>query len=208
MGWSFREWTGFLLRAAGPLTDAPPSATMRRTVRATAHVKSRCGLRLPCRLPGAFASRHAPVSPHGSALRGGEGAVGGAVREAVRFLARLCRRVLGGAAVSPQGHPAAAGRRPALGGADRAAAVMATHRIFLESLPMVAPPSLAAQNRCRLSSPLRGEDVVTRFFPGKEQPTTGSSSSLRTSRQWSAWRATSCGRRSALSGWRGTGRER
>lgn len=40
---------------------------------------------------------------------------------------------------------------------------------FLESLPMVAPPSLAAQNRCRLSSPLCGEDVVTRFFPGKEQ---------------------------------------
>ena len=84
MGWSSREWTGFLLRAAGRLTDAPPSATMRRTVRAAAHVKSRCGLRLPCRLPGAFASRHAPVSPLRYALRRGEGAVGGAVRAAVR----------------------------------------------------------------------------------------------------------------------------
>lgn len=38
---------------------------------------------------------------------------------------------------------------------------------FLESIPVVAPPSLAAQNRCRQSSPLRGDDVVTRFFPGK-----------------------------------------
>jgi hypothetical protein len=45
---------------------------------------------------------------------------------------------------------------------------------FLESLPMVAPPSLAGQNRRRLSSPLRDEDVVTRFFPGKEQYTTES----------------------------------
>ncbi len=97
MGWSSREWTGFLLRVAGPLTDAPPSATMRRTVRAAAHVKSRCGLRLPCRLPGAFASRHAPVSPHRRALRRGEGAVGGALRAAVRLLAELRRRA--GAAV-------------------------------------------------------------------------------------------------------------
>ncbi len=43
---------------------------------------------------------------------------------------RLRRRARGGAAVSPQGHPAAAGRRPALGGADRAAALMAAHRLL------------------------------------------------------------------------------
>ncbi len=92
MGWSFSAWVGFLLRGAGRLTDAPPSATMSRTVRAAAHVKSRCGLRLPRRLPGAFASRHAPVSPFRYALRRGQGAVGGEVRAAVRFLAELHRR--------------------------------------------------------------------------------------------------------------------
>ena len=84
MGWSSNEWTGFLLRASGPLTDAPPSATMRRTVCAAAHVKSCCGLRLPCRLPGALSACDAPVSSLRNALRGSQRAVGGAFRAPVR----------------------------------------------------------------------------------------------------------------------------
>jgi hypothetical protein len=39
---------------------------------------------------------------------------------------------------------------------------------FFESQPMAAPRSLAAQNRFQQPSPLRGDGVVTRFFPGKE----------------------------------------
>ena len=92
MGWSSREWTGFLLRASGPLTDAATSATMRRSLHAAADPRRCLGVALRDSLSGPEPPGDSPVPPVRRALRRGEGAVGGEVRETARLLARFRRR--------------------------------------------------------------------------------------------------------------------
>ncbi len=76
----------------GGLTDEPQSATLRRPVHAAADTERCCGDRLFGPISRAFSARHASIPPLRGTLRGGEGAVGGVFRAALRVLARLRRR--------------------------------------------------------------------------------------------------------------------